>query len=175
MVTDLTYVPTWAGVAYVCFLVDAFSRTIVGWRVASHMRTSMVVDAIEMARRARGTRLDGLWCHSDAGSQGGFTSVRYGERLAEIGVVPSIGSVGDSFDNTLAGTVNGYYKAELLRGPARAGPWKTVEDVELATLGWVHWHNTSRLHGFLRERPPAEYEKAFYAAQRDDHETVQIP
>lgn len=134
-VTDLTFVPTWAGVAYVCFIVDAFSRMIVGWRVASHMRTEMVLDAIEMARRSRGARHDDLRCHSDAGSQ--FTSIRYGERLAEIGATPSIGSVGDSYDNALAETVNGYYKAELVRGPARSGPWKKVEDLELATLGWV--------------------------------------
>jgi putative transposase len=172
-VTDLTYVPTWAGVAYVCFIVDAFSRVIVGWRVAGHMRTTMVLDAIEMARWSRGTKLEGLRCHSDAGSQ--FTSLRYGERLAEIGAVPSIGSVGDSFDNALAETVNGYYKAELIRGPARTGPWKTVEDVELATLGWVHWHNTRRLHSYLGDRPPAEYEQAFYAAHRDDQQTVEIP
>lgn len=134
-VTDLTFVPTWAGVAYVCFIIDAYSRTIVGWRVASHMRTTMVLDAIEMARWSRGTQLDGLRCHSDAGSQ--FTSIRYGERLAEIGAVPSIGIVGDSYDNALAETVNGYYKAELIRGPARQGrPWKSIEDVELATLSW---------------------------------------
>jgi len=119
-VTDLTYVPTWAGVAYVCFIVDVFSRMIVGWRVASHMRTDMVLDALEMARWSRGTRLAGLRCHSDAGSQ--FTAVRYGERLAELGAVPSIGSVGDSFDNALAETVNGLYKTELIRGPARPGP-----------------------------------------------------
>lgn len=172
-VTDLTYVPTWAGVAYVCFIVDAFSRMIVGWRVAGHMRTSMVLDALEMARWSRGTRLPDLRCHSDAGSQ--FTSVRYGERLAEIGAVPSIGSVGDSFDNALAETVNGYYKAELIRGPARSGPWKAVEDVELATLGWVHWHNQQRLHGYLGDRPPVEYERAFYAAHRDDQQPVGIP
>lgn len=139
-VTEWTFVPTWAGVAYVCFIVDAFSRMIVGWRVASHMRTEMVLDAIEMARRSRGARHDDLRCHSDAGSQ--FTSIRYGERLAEIGAAPSIGSVGDSYDNALAETVNGYYKAELVHGPARSGPWKKVEDLELATLGWVHWHNT---------------------------------
>ncbi|WP_104158288.1 IS3 family transposase, partial [Mycobacterium avium] len=146
-VTDLTFVPTWAGVAYVCFIIDAHSRMIVGWRVASHMRTSMVLDALEMARWSRGTTLQDLICHSDAGSQ--FTSIRYGERLAEIGAVPSIGTVGDSFDNALAETVNGYYKAELIYGPARSRPWKTVEDVELATLSWVHWHNTSRLHSYL--------------------------
>lgn len=172
-VTDLTYVATWAGIAYVCFIVDAYSRMIVGWRVASHMRTTMVLDALEMARWSRGTRLEGLRCHSDAGSQ--FTSLRYGERLAEIGAVPSIGSVGDSFDNALAETVNGYYKAELIRGPTRVGPWKTVEDVELATLGWVHWHNTARLHGYLGDVPPTEYEQAFYAAHRTDHDPVGIP
>jgi len=171
-VTDLTYVATWAGVAYVCFIVDACSRMIVGWRVASHMRTSMVLDAIEMARWSRGTRLEGLRCHSDAGSQ--FTSLRYGERLAEIGAVPSIGTVGDSYDNALAETVNGYYKAELVRGPARTGPWKTVEDLELATLGWVHWHNNTRLHGYLDDRPPAEFENAFYTAQRNDQTLVEI-
>ena len=115
--TDLTYVATWSGVAYVCFIVDAFSRMIVGWRVASHMRTDMVLDALEMARWSRGTRLEGLVAHSDAGSQ--FTSIRYGERLAELGAVPSIGSVGDSYDNALAETVNGLYKTELIRGPAK--------------------------------------------------------
>ncbi|ADT96942.1 transposase [Mycolicibacterium gilvum Spyr1] len=171
-VTDLTFVPTWAGVAYVCFIIDAFSRMIVGWRVASHMRTTMVLDALEMARWSRGNLLAGLTCHSDAGSQ--FTSIRYGERLAEIGAVPSIGSIGDSFDNALAETVNGYYKAELIYGPARSGPWKTVEDVELATLGWVYWHNTNRLHGYLKDIPPAEFEAAFYDAQRTDRPLVEI-
>lgn len=172
-VTDLTYVPTWAGVAYVCFIIDACSRAIVGWRVASHMRTSMVLDAIEMARWSRGTTLTGLRCHSDAGSQ--FTSIRYGERLAEIGAVPSIGTVGDSYDNALAETVNGYYKAELIRGPAREGrPWKTVEDVELATLSWVHWHNQTRLHGYLNDVPPTEFEETFYATKRTDQTLVGI-
>ncbi len=161
-VTDLTFVSTWAGVAYVCFIVDAFSRMIVGWRVAGHMRTPMVLDAVEMARWNRGLHHPGLRCHSDAGSQ--FTSIRYGERLAEIGAVPSIGTVGDSYDNALAETVNGYYKAELIRGPARTGPWKTIEEVELATLGWVHWPNTQRLHRYLGDLPPAEFE-ALHAAQ----------
>jgi len=160
-VTDLTYVPTWNGVAYVCFIIDAFSRMIVGWRVASHMRTGMVLDALEMARWSRGTHLEGLVAHSDAGSQ--FTSIRYGERLAELGALPSIGSVGDSYDNALAETVNGLYKTELIRGPGQ-GPWKTVEEVELATLGWVHWHNTERLHGYLGDVPPTEFETAHYAA-----------
>ncbi len=163
-VMDLTYVPTWSGIAYVCFIVDAFSRRIVGWRVASNMRTAMVLDALEMARWQRGTRLDGLVAHSDAGAQ--FTSVRYGERLAEIGAVPSIGTVGDSFDNALAETVNGLYKTELIYGPDQ-GPWRTIEDVELATLSWVHWYNTQRLHGYLNDVPPAEYE-AVYDPERSN-------
>ena len=145
---------------------------IVAWRVASTMRTDTVLDAIEMARWSRGTQLAGLRCHSDAGSQ--FTSLRYGERLAELGAVPSIGTVGDSYDNALAETVNGYYKAELIRGPARTGPWKNVEDVELATLGWVHWHNTARLHGYLHDVPPTEFENASYAAPRTDQTLVVI-
>ena len=145
--SDLTYVPTWAGVAYVCLITDAFSRMIVGWRVAGHMRTGMVLDALEMARWQRGTRLDNLRCHSDAGSQ--FTSIRYSERLDEIGAQPSIGSVGDAYDNALAESVNALYKTELVRGPNR-GPWKTIDSLELATLNWVHWHNTTRLHSYPR-------------------------
>ena len=171
-VTDLTFVATWAGVAYVCFIIDTFSRMIVGWRVAGHMRTPMVLDAIEMARWNRGLHHHGLRCHSDAGSQ--FTSIRYGERLAEIGAVPSIGSVGDSYDNALAETVNGYYKAELIRGPARTGPWKTVEEVELATLGWVHWHNTQRLHGYLGDLPPVEFEQLHAARQALDSGVLSV-
>lgn len=171
-VMDLTIVPTWAGVAYVCFIVVVFSRMIVGWRCASHLRTDMVLDAIEMARWACGTHHDDLRCHSDAGSQ--FTSIRYGERLAEIGATPSIGSVGDSCDNALAETVNGYYKTELVRGPARSGPWKTVEDLELGTPGWTPWHNTQGLHGYLGDIPPAEFELAFYAVQADREQLVGI-
>ncbi len=159
-VTDLTFVPTWAGVAYVCFITDAFSRMIVGWRVAGHMRTEMVLDALEMARWQRGTRLEDLRCHSDAGSQ--FTSIRYGERLDEIGARPSIGSVGDSYDNALAESVNALYKTELVRGPGR-GPWKTIDDLELGTLSWVHWHNTERLHSYLGDVPPVEFEAAYDA------------
>jgi putative transposase len=168
-VTDLTYVPTWAGVAYVCFIVDVFSRTIVGWRVAGNMRTDMVLDALEMARWSRGTKLPGLVCHSDAGSQ--FTAIRYGERLAELGALPSIGSVGDSYDNALAETVNGLYKTEVIR---RRGPWRNVDEVELATLEWVHWFNTTRLHGALGDLPPEEFEAAFYAAQQTDPAGVGI-
>jgi putative transposase len=159
-VTDLTFVPTWAGVAYVCFIVDAYSRMIVGWRVASHMRTTMVLDALEMARWSRGNMLSGLISHSDAGSQ--FTSSRYGERLAES--EPSRRSARSATVSTTLwprpSTAN--YKSELVYGPARSGPWKTVGDVEVATLGWVHWHNTGRLHGYLGDIPPAEFEAAFY-------------
>ena len=103
-----------------------------------------------------------------------FTSLRYGERLAEIGAVPSIGSVGDSFDNALAETVNGYYKAELIRGPSAPAPGRRSRTFKLATLGWVHWHNTTRLHGYLDDRPPAKFKSAFYAARSTDHALVEI-
>ena len=161
-VTDLTYVPTRTGMAYVCFIVDAFSRRIVGWRVASHMRTDMVLDALEMARRSRGARrLVGLVAHADAGSQ--FTSVRFTERLDEIGARPSIGTVADSYDNALAETTNGLYKTECVRGPDAPAVWDDVDQLELATLGWVHWFNEHRLHSHCGHVPPAEFESAFYA------------
>jgi putative transposase len=161
-VTDLTYVPTRSGMAYVCFIVDAFSRRIVGWRVASNMKTEMVLDALEMARLSRGARrLVGLVTHSDAGSQ--FTSVRFTERLDEIGARPSIGTVADSYDNALAETTNGLFKTELVYGPDTAG-WDDVDELELATLSWVHWFNEDRLHEHCGHVPPAEFEAAFYAA-----------
>ena len=164
-VTDLTYVPTRTGMAYVCFIVDAFSRRIVGWRVAAHMRTDMVLDALEMARRSRGNRrLIGLVTHSDAGSQ--FTSVRFTERLDEIGARPSIGTIADSFDNALAETTNGLYKTECVFGPDAPRPWDDVDELELATLSWVHWFNEHRLHSHCGDIPPAEFEAAFYAAQQ---------
>ena len=164
-VTDLTYVPTRSGMAYVCFIVDAFSRRIVGWRVAANMKTDMVLDALEMARRSRGNRrLIGLVAHSDAGSQ--FTSVRFTERLDEIGARPSIGTIADSFDNALAETTNGLYKAECVFGPDAPRPWDDVDELELATLSWVHWFNEDRLHGHCGDVPPAEFEAAFYAAQQ---------
>lgn len=134
--TALTFVPTWAGVAYVCFIVDAFSPMIVGWRVASHLRTDMVLDAITMARRSRGAHHDDLRCHSHAGSQ--LTSIRSSERLTEMGATPSIGSIGDSHGHALAETANGCYKTELVHGPARSSPWTTVEDLRHATPGRVH-------------------------------------
>ncbi len=171
-VTDLTYVPTRSGMAYVCFIVDAFSRRIVGWRVASNMRTAMVLDALEMARRSRGCRrLIGLVTHSDAGSQ--FTSVRFTERLDEIGARPSIGTVADSYDNALAETTNGLYKTELVYGPDATG-WDDVDQLELATLSWVHWFNHDRLHGHCNDVPPAEFEEAFYAAQHTGRQMVGI-
>jgi putative transposase len=171
-VTDLTYVPTRSGMAYVCFIVDAFSRRIVGWRVAANMRTDMVLDALEMARRSRGgKRFVGLVTHSDAGSQ--FTSVRFTERLDEIGARPSIGTVADSYDNALAETINGLYKTECVYGPDTAG-WDGVDELELATLAWVHWFNHERLHGHCDDRPPAEFEAAFYAAQQTDPTGVGI-
>jgi len=164
-VTDLTYVPTRSGMAYVCFIVDAFSRRIVGWRVAAHMRTDMVLDALEMARRSRGgRRLIGLVAHADAGSQ--FTSVRFTERLDEIGARPSIGTVADSYDNALAETTNGLYKTECVHGPDAPRHWDDVDEVELATLSWVHWFNEHRLHSHCNDVPPAEFEAAFYAAQQ---------
>ena len=168
-VADLTHVATWSGVAYACFITDAFSRRIVGWRVASNMRTQTVLDALEMARWNRGARLEGLVAHADAGSQ--FTSIRYGERLDDIGAVPSVGSVGDSYDNALAESVNGLFKTELIRGPSQ-GPWRTVDDVELATLGWVHWWNTHRIHGYLDDLSPDQFETA-YAAAKTDHDRTE--
>jgi len=171
-VTDLTYVPTRSGMAYVCFIVDAFSRRIVGWRVAANMRTEMVLDALEMARLSRGARrLVGLVAHSDAGSQ--FTSVRFTERLDEIGARPSIGTVADSFDNALAETTNGLYKTECVYGPDSRG-WDDVDELELATLSWVHWFNHERLHGHCGDVPPVEFEAAFYAAQQADPARVGI-
>jgi len=156
----------------VCFIVDAFSRMIVGWRVASNMKTQMVLDALEMARLARGgRRLVGLVAHSDAGSQ--FTSVRFTERLDEIGARPSIGTVADSYDNALAETTNGLYKTECVYGPDTHG-WDDVDELELATLSWVHWFNHERLHGHCDDVPPVEFETAFYDAQQADPTRVGI-
>jgi putative transposase len=161
-VSDFTYVATWSGTVYVAFIIDAFSRAIVGWRAATTMRTDLVLDTLEMAIWARGALRRGLVAHSDAGSQ--YTSIRYTERLAEIGAAPSIGTVGDSYDNALAETVNGLYKNELIH---RRGPWRTVDDVEVATAAWVHWWNTTRLHGACGDIPPAEYEAAWRQAQQE--------
>jgi len=160
--SDFTYVPTWSGTVYVAFIIDAFSRAIVGWKAATTMRTDLVLDALEMAIWARGRDLKGLVAHSDAGSQ--YTALRYTERLAEIGAAPSIGTVGDSYDNALAETVNGLYKNELIH---RRGPWRTADDIEVATAAWVHWWNTARLHGACGDVPPAEYEAAWHQARQE--------
>jgi putative transposase len=158
-VADLTYVWTRSGFCYASFVVDAFGRRILGWRVSASLRTDLALDALEMAIFSRGDReLAGLVHHSDRGTQ--YLSIRYTERLAEAGVVNSVGSRGDSYDNALAETVNGLYKAELI---ARQGPWRTVEDVELATSRWVHWWNTERLHSACGHVPPAEYEAAYHS------------
>jgi putative transposase len=156
-VSDFTYVATWSGTVYVAFVIDVFSRLIVGWRAAASMRTELVLDALEMAIWRRVGVLDGLVCHSDAGSQ--YTSLRYTTRLAEIGAAPSIGTVGDSYDNSLAESTIGLFKTELIR---RHGPWRTLEEVELATLGYIDWFNHHRLHGEIDDIPPAELEATYY-------------
>jgi putative transposase len=158
-VADITYVATWAGFVYVAFVVDVFSRYIVGWRVSRSLRTDLAMDALEQAIHAR-TVEGGLVHHSDRGSQ--YLSIRYTERLAEAGIQGSVGTVGDSYDNALAETINGLYKAELIR---REGPWSGVEAVELATLDWVDWFNNRRLLEPLGYVPPAEFEEAFYNRQ----------
>jgi len=157
-VADLTYVWTRAGFCYAAFVIDAFSRRLVGWRVSSSLRTDLALDALEMAIFSRGDRaLAGLIHHSDRGSQ--YLAIRYTERLDDAGVVNSVGSRGDSYDNALAETVNGLYKAELIN---RKGPWRSIEQVELETAAWVHWWNTDRLHSACGDMPPAEYETAYH-------------
>ena len=157
-VSDFTYVSTWQGWLYVAFIVDVFARRIVGWRVSSSMTTDFVLDALEQALYARQPERDSsLIHHSDRGSQ--YVSIRYSERLAEAGVEPSVGSKGDSYDNALAETINGLYKAEVIH---RRGPWKTREAVELATLEWVSWFNNQRLLGPIGYIPPAEAEANYY-------------
>ena len=158
-VADLTYVRTWSGFAYAAFIIDAFSRYIVGWQVSRSLRSDLVLTALEQALWAREGPLDGLVHHSDRGVQ--YVSIRYTERLAEAGIATSVGSRGDSYDNALAETVNGLYKAELVY---RRGPWRGCEDLELATLEWVDWFNNRRLFGALGYVPPAEYEASWYPA-----------
>jgi putative transposase len=160
-VSDFTYVSTWQGFVYVAFVIDVFARRIVGWRVSRSMRTDFVLDALEQALYARGREDDeALICHSDRGSQ--YVSIRYTERLAEAGIEPSVGSKGDSYDNALAETINGLYKAEVIH---RKPSWKTVEAVELATLNWVAWFNHHRLMQPLGYIPPAEAEARYYERQ----------
>jgi putative transposase len=157
----LAFVPTWADVAYVCLIFDVFFRIIVGLRCVPHVRTEMALDAIEMARWGRGTSPENLRCHSNADSQ--FTSFRYGERIAKIELTPLLRAVGVRCDHALAKTVNGHYNTELVKGPSRSGPWETVEDLEPATLGWVHWQNTQRIHCYLGFALSAELEAGLEA------------
>ena len=156
---DITYVSTWSGFAYAAFIIDAFSRKIVGWRVSSSLRAELALDALEMAiwdRRA--DDLGGLVHHSDRGVQ--YLAIRYTERLADEGAVTSVGSRGDSYDNALAESVNGLYKTELVRAK---GPWRTIDQLELATAAWVHWWNEVRLHSACGDIPPAEFEQVYHS------------
>jgi len=158
-VADLTYVVTWAGFVYVAFITDVFSRRIVGWRVSRSLRSDLALDALEQALHARPCH-ESLIHHSDRGTQ--YLSIRYTERLAQAGIEPSVGSVGDSYDNALAETINGLYKAELIWPN---GPWRSVEEVEFATLEWVDWFNHRRLLEPIGNIPPAEFE-AMYAERQ---------
>ena len=161
-VADFTYVPTWAGMVYVAFVIDAYSRRILGWRAATSMKTSLVLDALEHAlwsrrRRQHNRNLAGLIHHTDAGSQ--YTSIAFTGRLAAAGVSASVGTVGDAYDNALAESVIGLYKTELIKPK---GPWRTAEQVELATLEYVDWFNHRRLYEACGDIPPAELEDAYY-------------
>ena len=158
-VADITHVAAWTGFVYVAFVIDVFSRRIVGWRVASSMQTDLVLDALEQALWARNDP-KGLIHHSDRGSQ--YLSIRYSERLAEAGIESSVGSRGDSYDNALAETINGLYKAEVIH---RRGPWGHRDAVEYATLEWVDWFNNRRLLEPIGNIPPAEFEAAYHHQQ----------
>jgi putative transposase len=159
-VADLTYVATWSGFCYVSFIIDAYSRFIVGWQISRSLRTDLALDALEMAIWVRRQDLEGLVHHSDRGSQ--YLSIRYTERLAEAGAVTSVGSRGDSYDNALAETIIGLYKTELIR---RRGPWRGIDDVEYATLEWVDWFNNRRLLEPIGDVPPSEFEAAYYGRE----------
>jgi transposase InsO family protein len=162
-VSDLTYVASWRGFVYVAFVIDAFSRRIVGWRVSSSLRSDLALDALEEAICERQEETEApLVHHSDRGVQ--YLSIRYTERLAEAGIEPSVGSRGDSYDNALAESVIGLFKTEVIR---RRGPWRGLEDVEFATLEWVWWFNHHRLLGPIGYIPPVEHEENFYSNQQD--------
>jgi transposase InsO family protein len=163
-VSDFTYVATWAGFVYVAFVIDVYARYIVGWRVSRTAHASFVLDALEQALHdRRPVHRGGLVHHSDRGSQ--YVSIKYTERLAEAGIEPSVGSVGDSYDNALAETINGLYKAEVIH---RRGPWRSLEAVEYATLEWVDWFNNRRLLEPIGNIPPAEAEQRYYAMLDED-------
>jgi transposase InsO family protein len=158
--SDLTYVATWQGFVYVAFVIDVFARRIVGWRASRSLRTDLALDALEQALWAR-PDTNRLVHHSDRGSQ--YLSIRYTERLAEAGIAPSVGSVGDSYDNALAESVIGLYKTEVIR---RRGPWPNLEAVEFATLERIDWFNHRRLLEPIGNVPPAEFEDAYYRSQK---------
>ena len=161
-VADLTYVKTHTGFCYVAFVVDVFSRFVVGWQVSTSLRSDLALDALEMAIHARrGDTLGGLVHHNDRGVQ--YLSIRYTERLAEAGITISVGSRGDSYDTALAESFNGLYKTELVY---HEGPWKSADDVEWATLAYIHWFNNRRLHGEIGMVPPAEFEQSYYRQVR---------
>ena len=162
-VADLTYVATWRGFVYVAFVVDAYARRIVGWRISGSLHTDLALDALEQALYDRAVGAEGaLVHHSDRGAQ--YLSIRYSERLAEAGIEPSVGRVGDSYDNALAEPIIGLYKTEVIR---RHGPWRHLEAVEFATLEWVDWFNHRRLLGGIGYVPPAELEEAYYQQYRE--------
>jgi transposase InsO family protein len=163
-VADLTYVATWAGFVYVAFVIDVFSRMIVGWRVSRSLRSDLALDALEQALHARGDT-KGLIHHSDRGVQ--YVSIRYTERLSAAGVERSVGSVGDSYDNAMAETINGLYKAEVIW---LLGPWRNVDQVEMETLIWVDWFNNRRLLEPIGNIPPVEFEEVYYQKQRSSAE-----
>jgi transposase InsO family protein len=165
-VADITYVATWAGFVYVAFVIDVFSRSIVGWRVSSSLRSDLALDALEQALHAR-PGSDELVHHSDRGSQ--YLSIRYTERLAEAGIEPSVGTVGDSYDNALAESIIGLFKTEVIRC---RGPWRSIDPVEFATLQWVDWFNNRRLLEPIGYVPPAEFEEAYYRSQSTPAEVV---
>jgi putative transposase len=157
-VSDFTYVATWQGFVYVAFIIDVFARRIVGWRVSRTAHADFVLDALEQALHDRRPVKGGLIHHSDRGSQ--YVAILYTERLLEAGIEPSVGSVGDSYDNALAETINGLFKTEVIR---RRGPWRSLEAVEFATLEWVDWYNNRRLLEPIGNVPPAEAEARYYA------------
>lgn len=164
-VADFTYCSTWSGIVYVAFITDVFSRRIVGWKAARSMSATLVVDALNMAAWSRrGVDIEGVICHSDAGSQ--YTSLAHTDRLDDIGAAPSIGTVGDSFDNAMAESVIGLFKTELHRNPAalraNGGPWRGLDDLEIATCAWVSWFNEERFHSELDDLTPAEFEDTHY-------------
>jgi putative transposase len=172
-VEDFTYVSTWSGWCYIAFVIDAYARRILGWRASTSMNTDMVLDALNQALWQRGREghddYQRLVAHSDHGVQ--YTSVRYSERVDEAGLTPSTGTIGDSYDNALAETINGLYKTELIK---RHGPWRNADEVEYATAEWVDWFNYRRLYEYCGDRPPVELENLYYAKHQQTPQPVAV-